>query len=85
MDEYLGKVVIVDVEAPFVFAGRLEAVRDKTLTLVDADAHDLRDSNTPRERYVLDTQEHGVRANRKRVDVVLTQVVSVSLLEDVIF
>ena len=84
MRDFIGKTVVIDVDSPYVFAGVLEAIGEKSLTLSDADAHDLRDSNTPRERYVLDTREHGVRANRKRVDVSLSQVVSVSLLDDVI-
>lgn len=84
MDEFIGKTVVVDVESPFVFVGRLQAVLDKSLLLKNADAHDLRDSTTTREQYIREAQLHGVQANRKSVQVRLEKVVSVSLLDDVI-
>lgn len=84
MQEFLSQIVVVDVAAQFVYLGRLENIGDHTLTLADADVHDLRDSNTTRERYVLDARMHGLQPNRKRVFVAREQVVSVSLLEDVL-
>ncbi|MEZ6062604.1 MAG: hypothetical protein R3C19_19855 [Planctomycetaceae bacterium] len=84
MQELVGNTVVIDVESLFVFVGTLSEVRDKTLILTNADVHDLRDSKTTRELYVLDSKVHGIRANRKRVLVPLHQVVSVSLLADVL-
>ena len=84
MDELLNEIVVLDVDAPFVYVGTLAAVTDKTITLEAADAHDLRDSHTTRERYVLDSKIHGIRANRKRVLVQKTQIVSISRLADVL-
>ncbi len=84
MDELVGKTVVVDVESPFVYVGRLHAVRDKTLVLKQADVHDMRDSTTTREVYVRDAHLHGIQANRKTVYVRLEKVVSVAAIEDVI-
>ncbi len=84
VEDYLGKNIVVDVESPFVYLGRLQEVRDKTLLLKNADVHDLRDSTTSREVYIRDARVHGVQPNRKNVQVRLAHVVSVSLLEDVI-
>lgn len=84
MDEFIGQIVVVDVESMFVYVGRLKEVRDKTLVLKSADVHDLRDSTTTREVYVRDAKVHGIQANRNRVLVRLEQVVSISLLDDVI-
>ena len=81
---FLNREVVVDVEAMYVYIGEVENVSDKTVTLINADVHDLRDSETTRERYVLDTKLHGVRANRQRVLVSRTQVLSMSLLEDIL-
>lgn len=81
---FLNRQVVVDVEAMYVYIGEVENVSDKTLTLINADVHDLRDSETTRERYVLDTKLHGVRANRQRVLLSRTQVLSMSLLEDIL-
>lgn len=81
---FLNREVVVDVEAMYVYVGEVEQVSDKTVTLINADVHDLRDSETTRERYVLDTKLHGIRANRNRVLVSRTQVLSMSLLEDIL-
>ncbi|MEI7700299.1 MAG: hypothetical protein WCK86_10910 [Planctomycetia bacterium] len=84
MEELLGKVVVIDVESPFVFVGKLVEVREKSLVLKQADVHDLRDSTTTREIYVRDARVHGIQANRKTVYVRIDQIVSVSHLDDVI-
>ena len=84
VEDLVGKNIVVDVESLFVYLGRLHEVRDKTLVLKNADVHDLRDSTTSREVYVRDARVHGVQPNRKSVQVRLEQVVSVSLLDDVI-
>lgn len=84
MEEFIGKQVVVDVEPPFVYMGRLHAVLDKTLVLKNADVHDLRDSTTTREVYVREARLHGVQPNRKTVYVRLEKVVSLSPLEEVI-
>ena len=84
MEDLTGRQVVVDVESPLVYVGRLHEVRDKTRVLKQADVHDLRDSTTTREVYVRDSRVHGIQANRRLVYVRLDKVVSVSLLEDVI-
>ena len=84
MDELCQQIVVLDVESMFVYVGTLVSATDKTVTLENADVHDLRDSETTRERYVLDTKTDGVRANRKRVLVQRSQVVSISALSDVL-
>lgn len=84
MDEFIGQNVVVDVESMFVYVGRLKEVREKTLILKTADVHDLRDSTTTRELYVRDARVHGIQPNRNRVLIRLEQVVSISLLDDVI-
>lgn len=84
MDEYLGRNVVVDVDSPYVYLGRLETIDASTLVLADADIHDMRDSKTTRELYVRDAGIHGIQCNRRRVQVRLDRVISMSLLEDVI-
>ncbi len=84
MEDFIGKQVVVDVEAPFVYLGRLAAIHDKTLVLKGADVHDLRDSATTREVYVREVRVHGIEPNRKSVHIQLEKIVSISPLEDVI-
>ncbi len=84
MEQFLGQDVVVDVESQYVFLGRLVDLQPGWITLQQADVHDLRDSKTTRELYVLDSRTDGIRVNRKRVVLPTDQIVSVSLLEDVI-
>ena len=82
--EYIGREVILDVSSPYVYVGTFKGSSPHCLILEDADVHDLRDTSTTRERYVLDAKRHGVNHNRKRVLVRLDEIVSVSALDDVI-
>lgn len=84
MEEFIGKQVVVDVESPFVYLGRLHAINDKTLVLKAADVHDMRDSTTTREVYVREARVHGIQPNRKTVYIRLEKVVSLSPVDDVI-
>lgn len=81
---FVGKQVVIDITAPYVFVGRLVGERAGYLDLEEADAHDLRDTATTREKYILDCREHGIRPNRRRVLVDLKQMVAISLLDDVL-
>jgi len=82
--EYVGHTVVLDMCSPYVVLGQLTAARADCLVLVEVDIHDLRDTNTTREKYVLDSRMHGIRANRRQAMVRLADVVSISLLEDVL-
>ena len=84
VEEFIGKQVVVDVESPFVYLGRLHAINDKTLVLKAADVHDMRDSTTTREVYVREARVHGIQPNRKTVYIRLEKVVSLSPVDDVI-
>ncbi len=80
----IGQVVVVDVEAPFVYIGTLREANAAFLVLTDADVHDLRDSDATRELYVLNSARDGVRRNRKETMLRWAAVLSVSKLGDVV-
>lgn len=82
--EFLNRVVVIDAVSPYVFAGTLIGGDHRYLLLADADVHDLRDSKTTRDAYVLEMRRFGIRANRNKVHVSRDQIVSLSLLEDVV-
>ena len=84
LSELKGRLVVIDVEAPFVYIGTLAELDTHHLVLENTDVHDLRDAATTRELYVLETRTHGVRANRQKVLVRRDQVISISALDDVI-
>ncbi len=82
--DLMGREIVIDVASTYVFAGTLVEQDHRYLVLESADAHDLRDTNTTRELYLLDTRRYGVRANRRRVLVRREEIVSLSALEDVV-
>ena len=79
----IGRAVVVDCRGWFIYAGQLESVGEHWLALTDADMHDHRESNSTRERYIMEIAKHGVRKNRERVFVRMDMVVSMSALDDV--
>ena len=84
LQRLIGQPVVLDVTSPYVYLGTLAEVDHKYLILTDADVHDLRDTKTTRELYVLDSKRHGISANRSRVLVSRDEIVSLSALADVV-
>lgn len=80
----LNAEVVLDVAGPYVYLGRLVDGDAKFLALADADVHDLRDTATTREEYVVAARRHGIAPNRRKVFVRTADVVSISALKDVI-
>ena len=69
---------------PLIFLGRLVAADENLLVLEDADVHDSSERQGTKEVYVLGARKDGIKKNRRRVLVRAHEVVSISLLEDVI-
>ncbi|MFH0845682.1 MAG: hypothetical protein ABIG67_04225 [Pseudomonadota bacterium] len=81
---YRDQCVVVDTASHFLFIGTLHDVTDTFITLRDADVHDSRESPSVKEKYILDSKKYGVRLNRKRVHIRFEEVISLSLLDDII-
>jgi hypothetical protein len=84
LQDFMGQRIVVDMRSPFVCLGTLQRIDELWLELVNADFHDLRDTQSTRELYVADSRATGIKRNRKRVLVVRADVVAVSLLDDVV-
>ncbi|HEY3964393.1 MAG TPA: hypothetical protein VGM05_07525 [Planctomycetaceae bacterium] len=84
LEQLRGRQVVVDTSSPFVLLGTLAAYDEKYLVLEQADVHDLRDTTTTRENYVVDSRRLGIRVNRERTLVRIDEIVSLSALDDVI-
>lgn len=82
--ELIGRNVVLDLASPYVCVGVLEGADHRYLILADADLHDLRDSKTTREHYLVECRRVGVRVNRQRVYVRHEEVVSLSALDAVV-
>jgi hypothetical protein len=84
LEEFVGHKVVVDLRGPFVCMGTLKRLDETYFELGGADLHDLRDTQTTRENYVVAARRTGIKKNRKRVLLVRSEVVAISLLEDVL-
>ena len=83
-DKLNGQEVVLDVVSQYVYLGTMAGYDEKYIVLERADVHDLRDTKTTRELYILDSRRYGIRSNRDRVLVRLHEVVSLSALTDVV-
>src|SRR6516225_4402613 len=84
LEEMIGQIVVVDMKSTFVCLGKLARVDERFMEIHDADLHDLRDTRTTRENYVVASRETGVKRNRKRVLIASSEVVGISRIEDVV-
>jgi hypothetical protein len=84
LDEMVGAKVVVDLISPYVCLGTLTRFDEHYIEMKNSDLHDLRDTETTRELYIADSVATGIKRNRKRVLIRRSEVVAVSLLEDVV-
>ena len=84
LEEFLNQKVVIDCVSMYVCLGTLLRADERFLELKNADIHDLRDTQTTREKYVLDCRLHGIRPNRARAWISLRELVAVSKLADVV-
>ncbi|ADV61860.1 hypothetical protein Isop_1274 [Isosphaera pallida ATCC 43644] len=80
--DYHDQLVVLDLSSPYVCLGRLHQVGPLFVEVRDADLHDLRDSTTTRELYVVEAVRYGIRRNRERVLIRCDEVVAITRLSD---
>ena len=83
LEEMIGQKVVVDLRSEYVCLGTLTRADDLYLELKNADLHDLRDTDTTRELYVIDSRDTGIKRNRRRLLLVRTDIVAIARLDDV--
>lgn len=82
--EWIGETVVVDFRSPMLAIGRLVRAEDDLLEMHDADLHDLRDTETTRELYVVKAARYGVQTNRQVLLVRIDDVLGVAKLDEVV-
>lgn len=83
LDEMLNQKVVIDLRSEYVCLGTLVRYDEMFLELKNADLHDLRDTDTSRENYVVEAKLNGISRNRKRLLVVRADIVGIARLDDV--
>lgn len=79
-----GKQVILDTAGPIMFLGTLVDIGSDGLWLENADIRDRNEGHVSKERYACEAKLNGIRANRGRIFVAKSVVISASALQDVI-
>jgi small nuclear ribonucleoprotein (snRNP)-like protein len=83
LEQFLAKVVVVDLVSTYVCLGTLVGCDAQFLELRDADLHDFRDSSATREVYVHDSVLLGIRRNRARVLIRRDEVVAITRFDEI--
>jgi hypothetical protein len=83
-DQLIGQKVVIDLSSPYVCLGTLIGFNDDIFELKSADLHDLRDTETTREIYIVQSRDTGIKRNRRRLLVFRRDVVAISRLDDVV-
>ena len=84
LDEFLDAKVVIDLVSPYVCLGKLTRYDEHDLELKNADLHDMRDSDSTREHYVVAAARTGIKRNRKRVLIARAEVAAIARLEDIV-
>jgi len=82
--DLLGQQVVVDTRSSYIHLGTLHSFGECFVTLRDVDVHDINDSHSTKEVYIMNARRLGIQRNRASVKILRTDVVSVSLLSDVL-
>jgi small nuclear ribonucleoprotein (snRNP)-like protein len=84
IEQLIGQKVVIDLRSSFVCLGTMVGVDEHFLELKQADLHDLRDTKTTRENYVVDSVRTGIKFNRKRLWLVRAEMVGLARLDEVV-
>ena len=83
LDDLLNTKVVIDLRSEYVCLGTLLRYDEQFLELKNANLHDLRDTDTTRELYVIEARQNGISRNRKRLLLVRADIVGIARLDDV--
>ncbi len=84
LEQMVGAKVVVDFRSEYVCLGTLLRFDEQFLELRNADLHDLRDTDTTRENYIVEAYRTGIKRNRKHVLVERREIVAITLLDDLV-
>ncbi len=84
LKEYFNKVIVLDTDSHWLYIGTLKAIEKDCYLMENVDAHDLRETITSRDNYLIGAKTHGLVINRKVVKVRKEKVIGISELEDIL-
>ena len=84
LKDYLNKIVVLDTDSRWLYIGILKAIEEDCYVIEDVDAHDLKETTTSRQNYLIEAKTHGLIVNCKIVRVCKEKVIGISRLEDIL-
>ena len=84
LKNYLNKVIVLDTDSRWLYIGTLKAIEEDCYLIEDVDAHDLKETTTSRQNYLIGVKTHGLVFNRKMVRVCKEKVIGISMLEEIL-
>ena len=83
-ESFVDKQVVVDTSTSWLYLGRLVEDDGTFLVLAEADAFDLSETSLSKHEYLMRVKQDGIAPNRKRVSVVKSKIVALTLVEDIL-
>ena len=81
---YKNKEVVIDTSTSWVYIGTLKEEDDIYYTLDDADAFDISETSLSKHEYLMMVKNDGIAPNRRKVKVLKSKVVAITLLSDIL-
>ena len=83
IEYFLDKIVVVDTDTHWLYVGTLKKIEKEFLILENVDAHNMTESRSTRDEYLVAMKTNGLVINRKQVAVMRGKVVGLSLFGDI--
>ncbi|NRA39219.1 MAG: hypothetical protein HRU15_13825 [Planctomycetes bacterium] len=80
--EYYGQLLAVDLIDGSILFGTIKSATHEAIQFMNSDLHDMRSGNSSKEVYGLETQDIGIRVNRKECSIPLDKILAVCYLSD---
>jgi len=81
---YKNKEVVIDTSTSWVYIGTLKEEDDIYYTLDNADAFDIGETSLSKHEYLMRVKNDGIAPNRRKVKVLKSKVVAITLLSDIL-
>jgi len=82
--KFIGQQVVVDTPYSILYLGTLEKENEDTIEIFDVDVHDMTESLTSKEQYIMEAARDGIKSNRRHCTIKQTAIISISLLSDIL-
>ncbi|MCM8767295.1 MAG: hypothetical protein NC921_00735 [Candidatus Omnitrophica bacterium] len=84
MKDYKNEKIVIDTSTSWIYIGTLVDEDETYYYLEDADAFDISETSLSKQEYLMMIKKDGIVPNRKRVKVLKSKVVGISLVKDIL-